>query len=84
MVVRWPYVDNVWFVETLLPDTVVGALIRIYCAVAATQLSNSTLTAANALIQLLSQDYILSPDITTSACWADDLKAMGVGQFSIW
>lgn len=41
-------------------------------------MSNQTMAQVEPLIKYLAQEYPESPDYTTSACWADDLKSEDV------
>jgi hypothetical protein len=52
--------------------------------IAYSSLSTTSQIAADELISLLATDYPTSPDFTTAACWADDLKSLGVTQYNNW
>lgn len=46
--------------------------------------SPATVQAVTPLISYLASDYPTSPDFTQAACWADDLKTLGVEQYNSW
>jgi hypothetical protein len=73
----FPVIVRDWFCD--------GHLLVVALARASNIMSNATLTAADALISVLAQDYpSTGATMIESACWADDLKAQGVAQEANW
>jgi hypothetical protein len=58
---------------SIVPLSPAGHVLTVQ--VAMKSMSSSTLTAAQALADVVNQWYPDSPDLLTAACWADDLKA---------
>jgi hypothetical protein len=56
----------------------------LVASIAAATMKNSTYYNANVLIDVISQYYPRAADFITAACWADDLRGIGVEVYNSW